>query len=400
MLNHSLPALSPVVARQLVMTLRDGVAPNDPITRWLTVGQETLLHDFDLDLAAVAGGEFRRLLLLGNPGAGKSHLLTSLRFLAAERKFITALFSHDLQSKLAFNRPDQIYRSIMATLQRPEVTAGDALSTLLDAWVSQALPQLRGVRRSMMIAWRLSEVGLLPRETLQIHPRTRVALVGYVMATEQQNDEARRQFLSVLQGPGLTNGHLLQVARSIRLERKAWIGYTPGVHDASYYFGQLRTVTYLTRSVGYPGLVVLFDEVTSIVDLGASSRDKAYRVLDSLFFNNYGYEGLYLVFAYMPPFIEQLRDDRSRVGEDYVTRWADLLRERTREIAPVNRQQRAELLRRLALLHGLARSWDAWGATGSGAAAFVQSLNGSVAPVRDLVRRWLAHLEANWQRQR
>src|SRR5437870_3802918 len=88
MLEPQLPSLTRVRARQIIATLRDGIAPNDPLTLWLTVGQEAIRQEFDRDLDAVAQGEFRRMLLLGDPGAGKSHLMTVLRYLASARRFV------------------------------------------------------------------------------------------------------------------------------------------------------------------------------------------------------------------------------------------------------------------------------------------------------------------------
>jgi hypothetical protein len=295
---------------------------------------------------------------------------------------------------LAFNRPDQIYRRIIETMRLPD---GDgetaALRSVLDRWVDRSLPVLQGTNRSMAIAYKLAGAGLLPEDVTRIHPRTRVALVGYVMATEQQNEDARLQFLSVLLGPGLTSTALLDAARAVNLQRKGFIGYTPSPYDADYYFSQLRTIIFVLRVLGYRGMVILFDEVTAIVDLAGRSRDKAYKVLDSLFLNEYGYTGLYSVFAYMPPFINQLRADRSRADNDYVERWGDLWDERMRELRPLDDREMVLLLQRIADLHGLARGWPAWVRVEEDAHRLVAASRRDGAATRDLVRQGLALLD-------
>jgi hypothetical protein len=395
------PDVTPAAARQFVKALADGVPPHSPLTRWLTVGQEELLAGFDADLTAVAAGEFRSLMLLGNPGAGKSQLLITLQYLAAGRGFVTAYFSQDVQSRLAFNRPDQVYRRIVETMRLPDDPQGraDPLRRVIDAWVDRALPQLRGTNRSMSIAYKLSQAGLLPPDAQGVDYRTRVALVGYLMASEQQNEDARVQFLNALRGPGLTNTQVLEVAWSINLVPRGRIGWTPSPYDAGHYFSLLRTLVFIMRAIGHRGMVALFDEVTAIVDLRARSREKAYKVLDSLFFNDYVYEGLYTVFAYMPPFITQLQTDRWRTSEDYAERWSDLWGERMREIGALDDRELNELLRRLAYLHGVARGWPAWPSVAADARGLVKGSRRNGVGTRDLVKTALKLLDERYALQ-
>jgi hypothetical protein len=389
------PEVTPAAARRFLKALSDGVPPHSALTGWLTVGQENILSAFRGDLSAVAGGDSRSLLLLGNPGAGKSQLLITLQYLAIRQGFVTAYFSQDVQSRLAFNRPDQVYRRIIETMRLPEDPNGieDPLRKIMDEWVDRALPKLQGTNRSMAIAFKLAEIGFLPAKLEGVHHRTSTALVGYVMATEQQSEDARVQFLSVLRGPGLTNSRLLEVGKSVNLERRGFIGYTPNVYDAGYYFGQLGTLIFIMRFLGYKGMATLFDEVTAIVDLGARSREKAYKVLDSLFFNDYGYKGVYAVFAYMPALINQLRDDRLQMGKDYVERWSTLWDQRMHELEPLGQAEITELLRRLSYLHGVARQWAAWSMVSADALALIKTYRGNGMGTRELVKKGLDLLD-------
>src|SRR4029077_10198556 len=109
----------------------------------------------------------------------------------------------------------------------------------------------------------------------------------------QQNEEAKRALLDVLRGPGLESRELIRVIGSVNLTRKGFIGYTPSPYDAEYSFGQLCILVFTMRAVGSKGMVTLFDEVTAIIDLRSRIIEKASKVLDSLFLNNYGYRGLY-----------------------------------------------------------------------------------------------------------
>lgn len=389
------PEVTPATARRFLKALSDGVAPQSQLTRWLTVGQEKLLAKFEEDLESTERGQFCNLLLLGNPGVGKSQLLITLQYLAIEGGFVTAYFSQDIQSRLAFNRPDLVYQRIIETMRLPQDPdrTFDPLRKILDDWVDVCLPKLRGTNRSMTIAYKLGEISLLPSNVVGIPTRTRLALVGYIMATEQQNEEAKIQFLNVIRGPGLTNTCLLETAQSVRLHRKGFMGYTPSAYDSVYYFGQIKTLIFILRVLGYRGMVTLFDEVTAIIDLGSRSRKKAYEVLDSLFFNEHKCEGLYAVFAYMPAFINQLRADRSYVDEDYVQRWSTFWDQQMREIESLDGNQLDELLRRLAYLHSIARSWPAWSIVANDAKALIKEHQREGLPIRDLVRKGLDLLD-------
>jgi len=386
------PPADPVQARRFLKVLADGVPPKDELIDWLTVGEEHLLRRFSDDLSAVAQGDSRNLLVLGNPGAGKSHLLTILEFRAAHAGFVTTYFSQDIQSRVAFNRPDQIYSRITETMQLRGSLSGTygGIQEIMRRWADQALPKLRGVNRSMQIAFALSEQNLLPTDTLSIHPRTRVALVGYLMAVEQQNEAAENQFLSVLRGPGLESGKLMQSAQSIRLERKAFIGYTPSVYDSAYYFGQLSVLVFIIRAIGLKGLVTLFDEITAIVDLRARSREKAYKVLDSFFDN--AHAGLYSVFAYMPPFLTQLQSDARNGGSKFAERWHKLS-EGAVELSLLTCAQLMELFRRIQVLYGIAYEWNGGDSMNAEATRLANGCEKRNVPVRDFVRRALLLLE-------
>ncbi|MDE2778192.1 MAG: DUF2791 family P-loop domain-containing protein [Chloroflexota bacterium] len=389
-------------ARLFLKALLDGVPPHSLLTSWLTVGQEQLMTTFDDDLKSVADGGFRSLFLLGNPGSGKSQLLITLEHLAMQQGFVSAYFSQDVPGRLAFNRPDQIYRRIMETMRLPGNPKGnvDVLQDVLDEWTNRSLPRLRHTNRSMAIMYQLSEAGLLPGSVEQIHRRTSLALVGYIVATERQDEDARMQFLSALKGPGLTNSRLIEIAKDIELRIPRYVGYTPSQYDADYYFSQLRTLIFIFKSLGYKGMAVLFDEVTAIIDLGSRSREKAYKVLDSLLVDSYRFRGLYTVFAYMPPFMTQLRADRGIMGHEHLERWRHLVDDRMIELSPLSRADQEELLRRLSYLHGVAYDWPATEVVGPRAGSLARAYQESGLPTREFVRMAIDSLDLLYETHR
>jgi hypothetical protein len=314
---------------------------------------------------------------------------------------------------VSFNRPDRIYRRLVETLSLPNDPVAstdpprtimdpdgsgaptDPVRTVMDRWADEALPRLVGTSRSQAIAFRLSAVGLLPRETRGIPPRTRLALVGFLIATEQRREDARRELVNVLRGVGHTNTELVHLAHELGYE-PGYLGWTPTAYDARYHFGQLRVLLHIVRALGYPGMVVLFDEAVTLVELATRSREKACRVLDGLLFNEYQYQGLYAIFAYMPALLDRLDADQERLGVELVARWRELWRERTREIAPLSAPQMLELVEQLAHLHGIARGWEAWPSIAVGARRLVALCLARRLTTRDLVRKGVALLESRY----
>jgi hypothetical protein len=132
---------------------------------------------------------------------------------------------------------------------------------------------------------------------------------------------------------------------------------------------------------------VLLDELESLVDLQRSdSRNKAYRVLQNLFFNKYKAIGMLMVFAFTPAFLTGLEDDIAAGGDEFSEKWRDLLRTRSIEIPPLRNVDVLSLIGRLASLHGSAFGWDPASAIASRQEALVDGWSRTGKSVRSLVK--------------
>lgn len=389
--------LEPRAARRFLRRLSDGTPPPppEPLTPWLTVGRDGVIDEFKRDLVAVKAGAFRTLIIVGGPGTGKSQLLMTFEQAGRSAEMVTSYFSQDIASRVAFNRPDTVYRRIIETLRLPDDPRPtiDPLRTLLDRWVAQALPSLNGTRRSMAVAYRLADIGMLPALDRTFPYRTRLAVTGYVLATEAQDEEAKLTFLGVLKGDPVLNRDLLQITQDMRWYPKGNIGFTPGPYDTSFYFEQLRCLVWIMRTVGYGGLVLLFDEVTAIVDLMSRSREKAYKVIDAILFNEFSIEGFYPIFSYMPAFVNRLLHDRLASNGTLLDRWEELWRRRQREVTPLRTDDVVELLYRLSTLHGSAYEWQAWDSVEREARRLAAKAVREDSATRDIIRAGLAMLD-------
>ena len=116
----SLPVQRPVTprtrdeafkARQIVEALRFGIAPMDAVER-ITFGRDREIAGFRRWLDEEDGV----LLLEGEYGVGKTHLLEHLSMLALRENFAVSRVSVDA-AETTFDKPKQVYRSIIENLR-------------------------------------------------------------------------------------------------------------------------------------------------------------------------------------------------------------------------------------------------------------------------------------------
>lgn len=186
-----------------------------------------------------------------------------------------------------------------------------------------------------------------------MHPRTRVALLGYLIATERSKQDERELFARCLSGDDISSGAVVSSLLGLGVER-AFIGYTPSRYDTNYHFGQLSVLVFIARLAGFAGTLIVVDEAAAIADLRSTSRRKAYKVLDEIIKNSFNFSSLNLVIAYLPALFTQLNADCAEFGLDYQLRWLDVLRDRVLEVEPLTKSDLVTLFDRIAALHSYA----------------------------------------------
>jgi hypothetical protein len=379
-------------AEAAIEDLRSGVPPEARISVWLLVGRDRLLREATADLDAVAKGDFRTRLLLGEYGSGKSHFLGVLQYLAYARGFAVAVCAQDLASGAVANRPDLLYERIVQSLSLSPGNR-DGLGTLLSKWAEHVMPIASNLSLSVYRALRLAELGKLPPKEV-IPRRTTLALTGYLLAAQVGNDEIRRQMAQGLKDIKIENRQLVALAEKVGFI-KSYVGFTPSKYDGMFFFQQLNVLSHMLRVIGYQGTVLLLDEMESVAELRLSiSRQKAYRILHALLFNSYDATGLYAVFAFTPGFVAQLTADEDLTGGKYQADWQRLWKENQWELPPIDDHQARTLLEKVAVLHGTAFDWDAMAALGGGIQRIIQRWSKGGRNIRELVRMGVSFLDS------
>lgn len=387
--------LTPVQARQIVDALATGSPPPQDLIDHLTVGQASIILAFLTDLAAVKSGAYRSIVLLGDPGTGKSHLLGVLRNLALSNAFGVSQFTQDLATACTLNRPDRIYAATLEDLTLPLSfwPRGNSLISVLERWSDLVLSTIVGPIKSLRYLGLACEANLIGVPFLEIPARTRLCLLGVLLARQKSDRDLFSFFVQGLMTCSLENRSLVSEIKAHGVKfYKFFLGYTPSNYDNGFYLSQMRTVVQIMRQVGLAGLTILCDEATGVSDLGAASRRKAYTVISSILENFGQLSSCYYVMAFMPAFAVQLKRDLDEGMECLNSAWRSSWDRATLQIPRLTKDELVELAVRILALCKIAYGVD--GPVTITRDAIATRCDNFRGPLRDWVRSWFDNATA------
>ncbi|KUK40983.1 MAG: hypothetical protein XD69_0966 [Clostridia bacterium 62_21] len=245
-------------AVRVIEALRSGISSRH-LSAIFSYGREGLLEKIQRDLDAVAGDEsLRAMVLKGDYGEGKTHLLNVVFNRAQEQNFAVSFVV--LSKETPFGRLDRVY---------PKVVAGTYLPGEVEPGI-EAL--LRDVRPGSAIA---DEILTFARH--ELHSKVFRVLENYFEAGDTQDlhdlaGDLAGQWLPVDQ---LKAVHKRNFGRSAKIER-----FRPKLDVWNYF----RLLAYLIKRRGCAGWVILFDEFELVGTLGIAARADAYSNLGRFLF--------------------------------------------------------------------------------------------------------------------
>lgn len=314
-------------ARKAYRYLKRGICPPEKIG-FFTVGLNNQLVTISSDLKSIENGSKKGTsrFLEALYGYGKSHLLNVIKALALEKKFAVAQISHDGYDR-AFNHPTRYIHNIYENLTIP----GFSVRGLGDI-----VPQLlRSDNRDKLVGW-------------ADKPTNRWGIGYYINRLANASNGSDPTYFKYQ-----INNCDLQ--------------YRSGVY---YYllFEKLKVLSDLCHTIGLSGLVVLFDEVESIVTLlpNILSRLRSYEILNKLT-NSDDFPYCCFYFAISPDFGHKLANwdfkydysyykDLYPEGCRFMSKWTsngiDIMK-----IPKIDKDNNRTLLEKLKVLHEYAYSW-------------------------------------------
>lgn len=344
-------------ARRIVETLRAGV-PSREVSSVLMEGQRSVLNRARADLIRAADGGSASLILSGQYGEGKSHLLSAIDNIAREQGF--AVSSIVLSKETPLSRINKVYEAAA------HAVTGEGLSR---AGFEDILRRLHPSADETIDVAQYTEKNL--------HPKISYVFQNYL---EEGAILTLAQLYDDLAGASMTMSDLRAIHRrhfheAMRMPRRFLIQ-----QDTPDYF---RFLSFLLRRVGYKGWVILMDEAELIAKLGIGSRAQAYvnlAILLGLHRSQSPLAGVYVVLALARPFVQEVlldRNDRYEGRGDLkrVPQWlTDPRRNRAEDKAPAEAVMQSlehsisleplteanieAILTRIEECHNLAYRWD------------------------------------------
>ncbi|MFX0194901.1 MAG: BREX system ATP-binding domain-containing protein [Candidatus Hodarchaeota archaeon] len=330
------------VAQQILECLRQGTVPKQYAPQ-VMIGRTFWLDALGEDMDFVANGASKIRFLSAPYGGGKSHFLSAVEQIAIEKHFLVA--DVELHSREApLDRFEIIFPKIMRSLICSSGT--NVLEIVFNKWLNssqlydrQAINQeVRAISQSLDF---------------------QAALRAFVEMADSSYPEDEQTKQAVL-------GWLCGDAISPILRKHTHIRNKIAITNVSEIFGSFLR---LVRRSGFSGVAILLDEAEAVTSLTQSrKRDEANQNIRKLLDNADSHEGLLIVFATTPSFLE----DEKRGARSYPALWDRIKtvikappcvqpNKRTLiiELEPPTKNELGKAAKFVLQLHSLAYAWGA-----------------------------------------
>ncbi|HEY5866666.1 MAG TPA: BREX system ATP-binding domain-containing protein, partial [Candidatus Tectomicrobia bacterium] len=260
--------LQPVAARSIIEHLRRGSVPVDQVT-YFTVGRERWLSIIEDDLTHyIAAGGAKVRFLNGDYGDGKTHFLSVIQHLVHQAGFAVSFVV--LTREVPLHKFELVYREIVSRLSTAAGTTG--LRGLLTHWLHSLQPHLGEVPDEATRTARLEALAdtLRSMEGMDLNfANGLIALLHnrFRPFKEGETSDAR-------EAERLTLYEWFEGGRLNRSELRQWQIFESLSKTNSKRL--LVSLILLLRHLGYQGLIVLLDELETVLLQSASVRNAAY----------------------------------------------------------------------------------------------------------------------------
>ncbi len=343
-------------ARAVIEDLRKGSVPIDYVPsftvgrqRWLTFVEEDLDH-------YIAEGGAKVRFINGDYGDGKTHFMSVVRHLALQKGFAVSFVV--LTREVPIHKFEVVYQTIVRQLRGTFEGAG--IRGLVDTWADSLAPDLANQDGSSFqerLTALSEELRALPGMDLNFAN----ALVGLVnnrfgLVGEGEAAEERLQAREVLY-------QWFEGSRVAKRELKPFqIFETLSKTNSKRLLGSL--IAFL-RYRGYKGLILLMDELETVIAQSASIRNAAYENVRLLIDNTEHAQYLHIFFSIIPDVILSEKGFKSydalwsrvrSIGEGKRLNYRSVLIDLHR--TPLKTEELIALGQTLRRIHETAYRWD------------------------------------------
>ncbi|PON13485.1 ATPase [Candidatus Entotheonella serta] len=349
--------LKPVEARSIIESLCRGSVPVEHVL-YFTVGRERWLQIIEDDLANyIAAGGAKVRFLSGDYGDGKTHFLSVVQHLVQREGFAVSFVV--LTREVPMNKFELVYQETVARLMTAPGRVG--IRAVLNDWLETLAPKFATADEEERAAalQKMAET-LKDLDGMDINfAQGLVSLVQhhYWPPEDDEAEETREQAREVL----------YQWFEGIRLSKRELRPFQ--IFESLNKNNSKRLLSSLIAFLlhqGYRGLILLLDELETVMGQSASVRNGAYENVRLLIDNAEQAHHLHVFFSIIPDVILAEKGFKS-----YNALWSrvrsvnesDRLNYRSIVIdlhrTPLENAELVELGRRLRRIHELAYRWEA-----------------------------------------
>ncbi len=351
--REEIDQLKPFQARSIIEELRKGSVPSDYVL-FFTVGRDNWLTFIEDDLKNyIAEGGAKVRFLSGDYGDGKTHFMSILRHLALQQGFAVSFVV--LTRETPIHKFEAVYQAITCRLRgRFE---GIGIRNLLNQWLD-GLVQKETPPGPEQIA----EL----TETLRNLPGMNVNFVNALAAL------VHNRFSPLLEGEAKDERtanreiifHWFEAGKATKRELKPF-GIFEVVNKANSK-QILNSLNAFLRYLGYKGLILLLDELETVIAQSTSVRNAAYENVRLLIDNTEQAEYFHIFFSIIPDILLSEKGFKS-----YDALWSRVRSiDRNKRInyrgvlidlhrTPLKSSELADLGRSLRRIHEISYRWEA-----------------------------------------
>jgi len=278
--------------------LRLGAVPERGLEAF-AVGVDVERAELHRQLEMAADGEGVFKFLRGGYGCGKTFMCRLALLDARARQFATS-FVVVSDADLRFHQFDDVYRKVVRELGTRSCPRG-ALSDILDRWIARV--------EDMLIAGGASEEAADFDDRVAERLDQELASLSGGRAPEDMSRVLRAIFRLKQEGKTVEAGALIawlsgseNVAQSAK--KVAGVKGEIGGREAMDY---LRGILEIVRAAGYAGLVIVIDEVETLLRARRDVRGKSLNGIRQIIDSTHNFPGLLWIFTGTPEFFDTRR---------------------------------------------------------------------------------------------
>ena len=356
MCAQSLEPLTSFQARAIIEELRKGTVPVDYVP-FFTVGREnwlTFIED-DLDKYIAEGGAKVRFLS-GDYGDGKTHFMSVIRHISLQKGFAVSFVV--LTREVPIHKFEAVYQTIVKQLRGRYDGLG--IRSLLEDYINESekmLIQENGDLSTEKLSEISNEMRSLPGMDINFANGVIALLKNrFQPLGEREEQDERDNAREIL-------FHWFEGGKVAKKDLKPFQIFE--VINKTNSKNLLNALIAFLRHVGYKGLILLMDELETVVGQAKSVRSAAYENVRLLIDNTEQAGYLHIFFSIIPDVLESEKGFKSydalwsrvrSIGESKRLNYRGVLIDLHR--TPLKTAELVELGKTLRTIHGVSYRWE------------------------------------------